>query len=178
MPWWEMVSMDLRLQFISEYLSGLFSMTELATDTGSAARRATNGWRGTRPPARARCTIDRDDRMITPRRPRSMSLTRCCGCGTAIRAGGQKAAGDGETRRPDDGLAESIDGLRPAAATRRGRAAPPPTGGAARAAQAGPHYRAECDVDHRFQGRVPHGRPGVLLSVDAARRVQPLCVAV
>ena len=31
MPWWEMVSMDLRLQFISEYLSGLFSMTELAT---------------------------------------------------------------------------------------------------------------------------------------------------
>ena len=34
MPWREMVPMDRRLQFISEYLSGLFSMTELATQYG------------------------------------------------------------------------------------------------------------------------------------------------
>jgi len=34
MPWREMVPMDLRVQFISEYRTGLFSMTELATQYG------------------------------------------------------------------------------------------------------------------------------------------------
>lgn len=34
MPWQGMSPMDLRLQFITEYLSGVCSMTELCADYG------------------------------------------------------------------------------------------------------------------------------------------------
>ena len=55
MPWWEMVPTD-KLKFISEYLSGLFSMTELATRSGISRKTGYKWVARYRTKARAGCT--------------------------------------------------------------------------------------------------------------------------
>ena len=171
--------MDLRLQFISEYLSGLFSMTELATQYG-ISRKTGYKWVARYETAGPGALHDRS------RRPHDHPATTSIEIVDALlrvrhrhpRWGAKKLLAtvrrdDPTTAWPSRSTVCDLLRRHGVVVPRRRR----------RAVPHGPHRLAPItgpndDVDHRFQGRVPHGRPGVLLSVDAARRVQPLCVAV
>ena len=48
MPWLETWPMEQRGDFVRECESGVFTMTELAAQSGLVGRPATSGWRGTR----------------------------------------------------------------------------------------------------------------------------------
>ena len=157
MPWREMVSLDLRLQFISEYLSGLFSMTALATQYRISRKTAYKWVTQYQPPARAGCPIARDVPIIIPRRPLSLSSPRCCEFGTAIRRwGAQKLLAPVRRQHPTTAWPSRstvCDLLR-----RHGVSCRAAADGRCRTGRTGcPDHRAECHVDHRFQGRVPHG---------------------
>jgi hypothetical protein len=86
MPWQERLPMDLRMQFVLEWQSGCWTMTELCADYQISRK---TGYRsaGTKRAAPAGCTIDRAARIIR-RRPPTPPLSRpCWPCDDAIPAG-------------------------------------------------------------------------------------------
>ena len=182
MPWPERSPMDQRLQLVQDYRSGLFTMTELAEQYGISRKtgykwigrtagdrrcRRVGGPVASSPPQSGR---DRAAPRRDPRRPAQ----------TASPLGGAKIVGVGREAAPDRRrVAEPIDGVRaldPGGLGGRPRASC--RGGRSCAVRLGADHRAERDLDDGFQRRISHGRRALLLSVDAARRVQPLRVAV
>ena len=181
MPWSERLPMDQRLQLVQDYRSGLFTMTELAEQY----RDQPEDW----------LQVDRSDGRCgrrrraggplsasTPQSGRYRAAHRCDPRGpakTPPSMGAQKTVGVGREAAPDRRrLAEPIDGIR---ATDPGRIGdrPRPSLGVGRpcAVRLGADHRAQRDVDDGFQRRISHGRPALLLSADAARRLQPIRVA-
>ena len=180
MPWREMSPVEQRADFVQEYESGLFTMTELAAQYG-VSRKTGYKWlaayaadgltglqdRSRRPhhsPARDRCGGGRGD----PRHPSTPSAL-----GTEEVAGGRPAP------PPRGPVAGAIDGRRAAEAARPDHAAPAsgrPGGG--HGVGAWRDHAAQCGVDGRLQRRVSDRRSSVLLSVHAPRRLQSVCAAV
>ena len=92
MPWREKSPVDLRVQFISEYMSDWFTMTELAAQYGISRKTAYKWVDALRSGgARGRWGIARGGRTsIRRRRPRRW-WRPCCASGGVIRSGGPRS---------------------------------------------------------------------------------------
>jgi putative transposase len=112
MPWQGVLPVDLRLQFMSEYLTGLFSMTDLATQYG-ISRKTGYKWVERYEAGGPGALHDRS------RRPYDHPATTAPALVTALlkvrqrhpRWGAKKLLATVKTPGADDHLAESIDGL-------------------------------------------------------------------
>ena len=86
MPWRETSPMEQRLEFVREYESGMFTMTELAAEYG-ISRKTGYKW----PRARWGCKIGRGGRITTlTRSPRRWSM-RSSRFDAGIHAGGRRS---------------------------------------------------------------------------------------
>ena len=177
MPWREMSPMEQRLDFVRDWQTELFTMTELAAQY-RISRKTGYKWLDRYEPTARGVACDRRAGRITVRRRRIPSWSRRWwplrhrhprwGAKKLLAVGG--AAG-GRRR-----VAESVDGVR--LCSRRG--AWSRRGGAATARSRRPARRWRRSgrvnevVDDGFQRRVSNGRRRVLLSADVARRLQSL----
>ena len=171
--------MEQRLDFVREYETELFTMTELAAHYGVSRKTAYKWVERTKPTVPSGCAIARAGRS-TVRRPRIPSWwRRCWRTADGTRAGGEEAARDCGAAPAPRRVAESIDRVYVAQTARLGRAAPAPRAVAARPRRAaGTDYRGEPGVDDRIQRGISDGRWRLLLSVDPPRWLQPLRPAV
>ena len=178
MPWSTVSPMDQRLQFVAEYLTGLYSMTELAASYG-VSRRIGYYW------------VDRYQRdgHLAPtlaaaayqparRRRRRSSGGIQAARRRASHAGAPASCATGSTRRDPttawpcrDTIHEVLrrQGLVRQRVRRRPALHPPV------------HLTAPTEpnlaVDHRLQGRISHRRRRLVLSLHVARRLHALRLA-
>ena len=165
MPWQGVSIVDSRMAFVTEYLTGQVSMTELAAAYGVS--RPTGYYWGLAPsaPDAAGDVSGGGGRGAAgPRSPSPLGRGQIAGVVTAARP------------RPD----VAVSRHHPSAARAGGEsaapaAAPGRAGGAAASAGAD---GAERRLDGGFQRGIPHGRWPPVLSVDGPRRVQSVCAAV
>ncbi len=179
MPWQEMAPMDLRSQFVAEFGTGWFTMTELA-DTYRISRKTAYKWVRRHAQDGATGLADRS------RRPRR--------CPHAPSAAVIKALLDARRRHPTWGAPKLIAWLQRqdpsmvwarelhrvrAAARRRARCGavvrvvPLPPGNPRLSTPIAPNDLWTVD----YKRGIPHGRRALVLPVDAARRREPLCLA-
>ena len=178
MPWRERSPVDLRVQFISEYQSELWSMTELAAQYG-ISRKTGYKWVARYERGGPTALVDHS------RRPHQHPATTDAAVVKAVLVvrrrhphwGAKKLLATVKREQPKTtwpGRSTVCDLLR-----RHGLIVPRPRrrrvphGGHTLAPIGGPNATWTTD----FKRRVPHGGPRLLLPVDVARRLQPLCAA-
>ena len=183
MPWQERSPVDLRLQFMSEYLSeAVLDDRARGAVSGSAARRPTNGSRGTRAAGRrglGRLIAAAAWAAVGDATPR-LWWRRCCALRRRHPAlGRQEVAGDrGRQLQPRaawPSRSTVCDLLRRHGLDRAAAAA------AARCRMGGTLWRPSRAPNETwttdFKGEFRTGDGALLLSVDPARRLQSLCPA-
>ena len=181
MPWRETSPMEQRLDFVREYESGLFTMTELAAQYG-ISRKTGYKWLARVRGARARGLQDRSRRphhsphatdpalveAIARAPPPASALGRRRSCWRWRRAATPTRAWPARST-----IARSAEAARLGAARRRRRAAARPT-----RRPLAPITRPNEVWTTDFKGEFLTGDRRVLLSVDAARWLQSVCAAV
>ena len=178
MPWRERSPVDLRVQFIGEYQTELWSMTELAEQYG-ISRKTAYKWVARYERGGAAALLDQS------RRPWTQPTATDPRWSTALLAVRRRHPRWGAKKLLAVVRRQDARAAWPSRSTcvmccagtdwwcrARGGGAMP-HGGHALA----PDHRAERDVDDRLQRRVSHRRSALLLSADAARRVQSVRAA-
>ncbi len=143
MPWRDMSPMDQRMQFVTEDRSGLFTMTELATQDG-ISRRTGYKWVDRYDAAGVVGLLDHRAARIRVRGPPIRRWSRrWWPSANGTRAGGAEIARGLGASRAAPRLAESIDRLRAAEAARIGHPAAAPRPSPGHAVPVGAHHHHE-----------------------------------